>query len=160
MTVAVDAVLPARRPDPVRESGPSRGAKLRLVTGTRSRRRSRLLTLAVLVLVAGCLLGLTAFHVALAQSQFRLERLQDRAAEQQARYERLRLHVAELESPARIVAAAQERLGMVPPPGVTYLSPSGPVADEAADRGSGRAGRDQAASVDDWSDVKRNLSSP
>ena len=26
-----------------------------------------------------------------------------------------------------IVAVAQERLGMVSPPGVTYLSPSGPV---------------------------------
>ena len=34
--------------------------------------------------------------------------------------------MAELESPARIVAAAGA-LGMVTPPGVTYLTPSGPI---------------------------------
>lgn len=69
--------------------------------------------------------ALVASHVVLAQGQFRLERLKARAAVEEARHERLRLHVAELESPSRIVAAAQERLGMVPPPSVTYLSPTG-----------------------------------
>ena len=39
----------------------------------------------------------------------------------QAENQRLRLDVARLESPSRIVAEAQARLGMVPPAVVIYL---------------------------------------
>ena len=122
----------------------------------RARRTARTRLVGVLVLVAGAaaLFGLVASHVALTQGQFRLERLRERADGEQARYERLRLQVAELESPARIVAAAQERLGMVPPPGVTYLSPIGPVSGAEAASEPGRE-----AATDDWSTVKRQLAS-
>ncbi|MDQ3680748.1 MAG: cell division protein FtsL [Actinomycetota bacterium] len=107
------------------------------------------------VVVVACVLGLVVTRVALTQGQFRLDKMQKRAAEEQARYERLRLQAAELESPSRVVAAAQERLGMVPSPGMTYLSPTGPAS------GLTPAAPDdeQAAATEDWSKVKRQLTS-
>src|SRR6202040_2624963 len=78
-------------------------------------------------LACGMLFGLAAVHVLLTEGQFRLQRLQRQSDDAQAQYVRLRLEVAQLESPQRIVAAAQERLGMVPPTALTYLTPTGPV---------------------------------
>ena len=102
---------------------------------------------------------LVASHVVLTQGQFRLQAIQQQAAEQEARYERLRLEVARLESPERIVAVAQQRLGMVPPPGVKYLSPTGAATRPAAS--SSLPGRQLASSpsASDWSAVKRRLAS-
>lgn len=123
-------------------------------------RRTRLAAFAGAVVLALTVFALVASHVVLTQGQFRLDQLEARAAQEEARYERLRLEVAELESPERIVAAAQQRLGMVPPPGVTYLSPTG----AAADADSGRAGGDGTAPSDEtaagttgWSVVKPQL---
>ena len=116
------------------------------------RARARLMAWLLLGVVAAALFGLVASHVALTQGQFRLDALRKEAAAQQDRYERLRLQVAELESPGRIVAAAQERLGMVPPPGVTYLSPVGPATGAVDDEGA-------EAAAEDWSTVKRQLAS-
>ena len=96
------------------------------------------------------LLGVATLHVVLSQGQFQLERLDARAGQEQERYERLRLEVAELESPARVVAAAQERLGMVPPPGVTYLSPKGAVGDRSKANGG-------TAGATEWRQVKPHL---
>ncbi|HMC41470.1 MAG TPA: hypothetical protein VKI20_00565 [Acidimicrobiales bacterium] len=111
---------PARRP-PLRIVGPRElGPRAR-------RRRARALTTAIGALVSALLFGLVVFHVLIAQSQLQLGRLETRALDAQARYDRLRLQVAQLSSPGRIVASAQERLGMVPPPGITYLSPVGPA---------------------------------
>ncbi|MDP8976779.1 MAG: cell division protein FtsL [Actinomycetota bacterium] len=117
-------------------------------------RRRRLLACAVTAVVVACVLGLVVSHVALAQGQFELEKLQAKAAEEQARYERLRLQVAQLESPSRVVAAAQSRLGMVPPPGVTYLSPTGTASGQPTTSSGGK--KDESA-TDDWSSVKRQL---
>jgi cell division protein FtsL len=80
--------------------------------------------------LVGCaaVFGLVGVHVLLTQGQFRLARLQSRADDEEARYVRLRLEVAGLESPARIVAAAQERLGMVAPSSLTYLTPEAPIS--------------------------------
>jgi cell division protein FtsL len=116
--------------------------------------RRRLLACSVAALAVACVLGLVVSHVALAQGQFELEKLQEKAAQEQAHYERLRLQVAQLESPSRVVAAAQERLGMVPPPGVTYLSPTGPVSDGLAARSTDS---EQESATEDWSSVKRQL---
>jgi len=55
------------------------------------------------------------------ENQFRLDQLQQQASAQQERYEKLRLEVAELEAPARIVSAAEGPLGMRQPGSVTYL---------------------------------------
>jgi hypothetical protein len=139
------AVRPARRPGPAAprrapESTPAR-PHLRVVDPNRltrraRRRRARIVMVAATVVACASLFGLAAFHAMLVEGQVRLDQLEGRVADEQARYQRLRLTAAQLESPERIVAVAQSRLGMVPPPGVTYLSPSGAVADQvlAAER--------------------------
>lgn len=119
-------------------------------------RRARVVTALVAVAVLVGLFGLVASHVMLTQGQFRLDGLRARAATEQARYERLRLKVAELESPSRIVATAQERLGMVPPPSVTYLSPTGAVSAPAEESDDDEG---ESTAEDDYSQVKRSLAS-
>lgn len=108
--------------------------------------------------VVASLFGLVASHVLLTQGQFRLDRLRARASSEQARYQRLRLQVAELESPSRIVATAQERLGMVPPPSVTYLSPTGAVSAPAQKNDDGGTGSDSEED-DGYAGVRRSLAS-
>ncbi|HEX2849185.1 MAG TPA: cell division protein FtsL [Acidimicrobiales bacterium] len=110
------------------------------------------------MLLALCVFGVVVAHVAIAQGQFQLEQLRESSAQKQAEYDRLRLQVAELESPERIVADAQQRLGMVTPPGVTYLAPSAdeppaPANAAAADQRSA----DAAAANTGWSTVKPHL---
>lgn len=127
----------------------------RLSRGSR-RRRTRLVAVVAAVLATACLFGMAAFHAMLISGQVELDRLEQRVADQQARYERHRLEVASLEAPDRIVAVAQERLGMVPPEGVTYLSPSGVVAGGTGDEpddpdDGGRPG------VQPWATVKPYL---
>jgi cell division protein FtsL len=88
----------------------------------------RLALLATAVLTVGTIFGAAIFHVLLVQSEFRLDHLNKEAAKEQVRYEKLRLDVAQLSAPERIVATAQQRLGMVVPPQVAYLmapAPSG-----------------------------------
>lgn len=173
------AAAPVRRPEPVTRPAPHPARpglwdgrptrtpapkpRLRVVHGAElrawgRRRRARLITLSSLFLVALGLFGLVVSHVALTQGQFRLEKLQEQAGEQEARYERLRLEVARLESPERIVAAAQERLGMVPPPEVKYLSPTTAVPAKTNGRSSAAGQRSAGADGSaDWSTVKREL---
>ena len=107
------------------------------------------------VLTVGTIFGAAVFHVLLIQSEFRLDQINREAAKEQVRYEKLRLDVAQLSAPERIVATAQERLGMVVPPQVAYLMAPAP-------QGSG----DQGASPDDpaapslaggWAEVKPHL---
>lgn len=165
---------PSHRPPAPRPAPPV----LRLVAPAprlRPWRRPRLVITVAAIMVIIVVFGLVTAHVSLAQGQFRLQTLEGLADEAQARYESLRLEVAELEAPGRVVAAAQERLGMVPAPGVTYLSPTGPTTD-LADPAT-PADRDAAVDVDDlalqelisndrtagpdatasWLDVKRRL---
>lgn len=181
-TAAVPA--PARRPAHAQPAPPKRPPLRVVQPGERAagaqRRRTRLLIAGVVLVVAVGLFGAVVAHVVLTQNQFRLQRLQRQAAEQQARYERQRLMVAELESPARIVSAAQERLGMVPPPSVKYLTPArsqsaAPAAPvgAAADRRDNADGddsndtetaqtsntSDDEQAMNEWSDVKRQLGS-
>ena len=154
-SAALRAPAPRRRADadaPARP--PLRVVRTAELTAQARRRRARLLLGVGLGIVAGLLLGMVAFQVVLTQGQVRLERLEEQATTQQDRYERLRLEVAQLESPERVVAAAQERLGMVPPASVTYLSPQGATSDEStiADSRDGFA-----APTRDWSQVKPHL---
>lgn len=72
---------------------------------------------------AALLFALVAFHVLLTQGQFSLQKVETKANDQQAQYERLRKQVAELESPSRIQSEAQNRLGMVPADKVTPITP-------------------------------------
>jgi len=129
-------------PDPA--GGETRPRHLRVVrpderSPAQRRRRVRALVLVSAVVVTAVVFGLVGLHVMLAQNQFRLDRLNAQAAAEQSRYERLRLQVDQLESPQRIVATAEQKLGMIQPPSITYLTPSAPptTAPPATAVGSG-----------------------
>jgi cell division protein FtsL len=119
----------------------------------------RLALVATALLTVGTIFGAAIFHVLLIQSEFRLDQLNKEAAKEQARYEKLRLDVAQLSAPDRIVATAQQRLGMVVPPQVAYLMvPSAP--DSAAGSKAAGAEHDDPAApslVGGWEEVKPHL---
>jgi len=81
------------------------------------------LTAALVIAVFAGLFAIVALRVLLAQGQVDIDRLTTSIEAQQAAQQDLRLAVAELEAPAQIVGAARQRLGMVTPPIVTYLTP-------------------------------------
>ena len=124
-----------RQAAPVRQPRPAEPRRLHLVTDARlrdaaRRRRMRALMFGLGVVVLGALFGLAAFNAVLVSGQGRLDQLQKDVAEAQSQYSANRLKVAELEAPEHVVEVARERLGMVPPPRVTYLTPSQAMADE------------------------------
>jgi hypothetical protein len=90
--------------------------------------------------------AVVACQVLLVQGQERLDTLHAEIGAEGGRHQELRLEVAELESPARIVAAATE-LGMVTPPEVLYLTPApdeqGRLSDQAADQAEAATGADE-----------------
>jgi cell division protein FtsL len=143
---------PAPRPRP-----PLRVVDATELQARARRRRVRAMTIMTFVLVTTGLFGLVASHVVLTQGQFKLQRLQREADLQQARYERLRLEVARLQSPERVVAVAQERLGMVPPAGVRYLSPAGATSAAAPTQAATCRQQDAATATTPWSSLKNQL---
>ena len=126
----------------------------------RHRRRARALLVLLGGVMVASLFALAAFHAMLASGQAQLDRLEAKVSDSQARYERLRLDVAELEAPSRIVREAQERLGMVPPPGVTYLTPSAAASAEVgqAAEGDPSSTSDETGDRAAWATVKPYLS--
>lgn len=117
-----EAFEPRRLPDPA----PHRPA-LRVVPEPAAARKLRLVRLATAVAFLAALFGLfgvVGLHVLLAQGQGEVQRLSSQVAEQEEVQRRLRLEVAELEAPAKVVATARERLGMVSPPTVVPLQPA------------------------------------
>jgi hypothetical protein len=81
--------------------------------------------------------ALVYLHVVLAQRQFKLDSLTSRVQQEQVTYQKLRLQVAELNSPQHIIATAEGQLGMVQPAGVTYLTPPpGAVSRSGSNPGS------------------------
>jgi cell division protein FtsL len=154
------------RPQPATTAPPRR--HLRVVPPERNRRprlSPALGVVATTVVFVG-LFALAVVHTLLVQGQIHLDQLDAEVAEQQASYQRLRLDLGQLESPERIVAEAESRLGMVSPDDVMYLSPEDPVpaADATKDDGTtpvdevtdqGRvAGRELAQGEDAWSTMK------
>ena len=130
------------------------------LTPRQRRLRTRLAVIATGLFVVAVLFGLVGLHVMLAQNQFRLDRLTSQADAEQARYERLRLQVDQLESPQRIVATAQQKLGMVTPASVTYLTPSAPLPASGSSGTSsigGSSGLPAPVSPPDWPTVKPHL---
>ena len=109
---------------------PAHRPHLRLVGEgeARPRRLTRLITAALVLTTFAVLFAIVALRVLLAQGQVDIDRLTGSIEAQQAVQQDLRLTVAELEAPAQIVAAARQRLGMVTPVTVTYLTPPPPVA--------------------------------
>ncbi len=106
------------------------------------------------------MLGLTTFQARIAADQLQLDQLQGQVTDAQSHYEQLRLDVARLESPTRIVAAAKQ-LGMIQPPPPVYLSPD--AADVATavkatgDTGATGDGSDPAAGRGDWESIKSTV---
>lgn len=123
------ATAPAVRP-PAAPAAPAavepRRPELRVVEPRRRLRTGPTFALGA-VLAFGIAFAVVACQVALLQGQERLDRLDAEIAESTDRYQQLRLDVAQLESPARIIEAATTTLGMVPPPAITYLTPEGAV---------------------------------
>lgn len=158
------APAPARKTTPARIP-PADRRHLRPVSDARvvalkRRRRARAAILGTFIVMMGSLFALAAFHAMLASGQARLDVLESEVSDAQSRYEHLRLEVAELEAPSRIVREAQERLGMVPPPDVTYLTASEAVANEVGHTADGR--NDELANRDAgdraaWATVKPYL---
>jgi cell division protein FtsL len=104
--------------------------------------------------------GLVYLHVILAQRQFALDQLNQKVQTDRSAYERLRVQVAELGSPANIISRAEGKLGMRQPASVTYLTapvtiggptastiPVGPAAGQVV----------APAGVADWPQIKAQL---
>ena len=123
MPAAAPAVRSPARPAP--SPKPVARPNLTVVEPRRRLRAGPTIVLGVL-LFFGIALGLVVAHALLVQGQQDLDGLDGRVAEARRTEQELRLRVAELEAPDRIIAAATD-LGMVPPEGVTYLTPAGAV---------------------------------
>lgn len=151
------AAAPARRPNPRPvprgvEVAPRRHLR---VVGPAERVRRRLTPRAGVVLTAltfAVLLAIAVAHTLLVQGQIHLDELESSLRVEQARYQELRKEVAEMESPGRIVAAAEE-LGMVMPEDLVYLQPEVPASGSpaVADPPSGEPG---AGPQSTWSTMK------
>lgn len=120
------APLPQWRPEPA----PAR-PDLRVVRpvdpAVKARRRARLVTTLLATLACAGLFAIVGLRAVLAQGQAEVDRLAEQVERVEADQQRLRLQVAELESPGAIVAAARDRLGMVTVAPVAHL-PAVPVA--------------------------------
>lgn len=125
----------APRPEPLRRvSAPAAPRPyLRLVSPdeARHRRLTRLLTGTLVFATFATLFATVALRVLLAQGQVDIDRLSASVQARQAAGAGLRLQVTELEAPGQIVAAARQRLGMVTPGAVTYLTPAPPATGGA-----------------------------
>lgn len=168
---------PLRAPRPAPRADTKTRPRLEVVRAERlaeaaRRRLVRRLALAATVAGALCLFGVVVAHVVLTQNQFRLDELRAQSGSEQAEYDRLRLEVAELESPRRIVDEAQQRLGMITPSTVVYLAPSPALLVASGPEDPGQADAPQAgsralaplgapemgmATTGGWSRVKRYL---
>jgi cell division protein FtsL len=152
--------LPGPQPERLRPSGERPPLRLvdnfRLEQATR-RRRARRLGVAAAVLAVASLMALAGTHAMLVSNQVRLDALERQAAEAQAHHQALRLEVATLEDPARVVSVATERLGMVAPEVITYLPPVARDREEGS-RPPARAPEIASAALP-WGAVKPYLGS-
>lgn len=80
------------------------------------------------------LFALAGFQAVLVSSQQRLDQLDRQVAIAQDRYQDLRVEVARLEAPDRILNTALYELGMVPSGTATFVTPSEAVAAEVEAR--------------------------
>lgn len=103
-----------------------------------TRRRTRLLLVASIVLVGGSLFAVAAGQALVAAHQVQLDQAQQSLSSAVARDQNLQFTLSKLESPARIVGIAEGRYGMVVPESVVYLAPvnPGPTVIAAAKRSS------------------------
>jgi cell division protein FtsL len=118
--------------------------------------RRRLAVLAGGLLFATVLAGNVAVQAQTTQGQFELERLQKAGRERQARYQQLRLEVAQLEAPQRVVGRARQ-MGMIEPARVTYLTPTTKTSATAPNRRDGDEPVPTGEAAGGWEHVKPHL---
>lgn len=126
MAASVDAVAPAV-PFPAPAERPRRrgGRHLKALPAQRHRRSTAVPVLVGAGVVISCLFAVAVMHALLIGGQIRLDEMQQDVASETEAVERLRLQVAELEAPDRILDVAQERLGMQEPAEIGYVLPQG-----------------------------------
>jgi cell division protein FtsL len=95
--------------------------KLRIVDAAPPRVSLRVFGAVSCTLIFAALFGLAIFHSFLVQGQLRLDKIDRQISDEEAHQRELRLQVAQLGSPDRILAAAQAR-GMVQPDDRKYLA--------------------------------------
>ncbi len=123
-TEGLDAYAPyPAEPAPVRRPHP--GRHLRPVVRPGSRRSPAVPVLVATGIVLAALFGLAVMHALLIGGQIHLDKMQRQASSETEEVRQLRLQVAELESPDRVLDAARTRLGMVEATDVGYLLPAG-----------------------------------
>jgi cell division protein FtsB len=113
-------------------------ADRRAVSRRAMRRRPRLLVVTSIALVGGSLFAVAAGQALVAAHQVELDQAQKQLSSAVARNQNLEFTLSKLEAPARIVAIAEDRYGMVVPASVLYLAPvnPGPNVTAAAKRPS------------------------
>lgn len=109
-----------KRATPQRSPRPKAKPPLRVVSRKKKRRVSRVTRRAPVAILGGILVvavvfGILLEQVVLAQSAFKVAKLQKKLTHAQERQESLLRDSASLESPARIERVARKRLGMVDP---------------------------------------------
>ena len=115
--------------------------------------------------VFGLFFALVMFHTVLLKNQRRLDQLDAQVRDEQASYQQLRLQVAQLQSPERILEVATAKLGLVPSSGTTYLTPSGAdavaarqaQAEKATDDGTTSLSATDTGASSGWPQVKPYL---
>ena len=113
MTAVLRLPRPLRSETPIAVPDPGVIADVRAVIGP-------LAVFSVVTVFLAALL-LAGFHSVLVDGQFEVDRLQSRLDDGREQAQVLRMEVARLERPSRILHVAQGRLGMVPPPERVYL---------------------------------------
>jgi cell division protein FtsL len=121
--VRLPAAVPRRRRE---DDSPRRHLRL-VLPPRRSLRLSPRVGVLLTVIGFVALFGVAVCHALIIQNQASVDQLDRRVAEEQARYEKLRLEVAELSSPQRIMTEAQNDLGMVPAGETMWLTPNDPA---------------------------------
>ena len=143
-------VIPLRTPAP--------RPRLRVVPPRVRRRRTAVVTIIAMTVMFVVMLGLAAFQTLIAQGQASLDKLRTQTSDAQVAYSKLRLQVAQLESPSRIVSVAEQRLGLVAPDTIHYIAPTGDNAlgvKEAVDSATTpESASSSAASGVSWSKLK------
>ncbi|MDZ7673664.1 MAG: septum formation initiator family protein [Acidimicrobiales bacterium] len=124
MTSAGPAIELPVRPEEERPRRRS-GRHLRPVEKQKRRRSPAVPIVVGAGIVVVALFALAAMHALLINRQIRLDDLRQDAAAEAEEVRRLRLEVAELEAPDRVLDVARTRLGMVDPAEVGYLLPAG-----------------------------------
>lgn len=142
---------------------PQTRSPLRLVDDARvqraaRQRRARRMVAAAAVAAGLALLALAGSHAFLVTNQVRIDELQRRVDDAQAHHQALRLQVATLEAPDRIVSVARDDLGMVRPETVTYLRPGAEAPPDPQPPSERAAPPDQGGNpAPSWGTVKPYL---